>query len=81
MSGRGDVATTGQGATTDRGPRWIRHRPDAAQRGATLRLAIGAGLGVGIAVGAAVLYFSRLFVARERIAPAPRGEEPGGVRS
>jgi hypothetical protein len=53
--------------TTD-GPRWIRHRPDDAERRASLAVAVG----VGLAVGATVLYLTRLFVARERIEPAPR---------
>jgi hypothetical protein len=53
--------------TTD-GPRWIRHRPNDAQRRASLAVAVG----VGLAVGATVLYLTRLFVAREQIGPAPR---------
>ena len=52
----------------DDGPRWVRHRPDHAQRRATLVVAVG----VGVAVGATVLYLTRLFAARERIEPAPR---------
>ena len=53
--------------TSADGPRWIRHRPDDAQRRATLLMAAG----VGLAVGATVLYLTRLFVARERIEPLP----------
>ena len=70
-------------STAGDGPRWIRHRPDAAQRRTTLALAVG----VGVAVGATVLYLSRLFVARERLtpleptAPAPRDARlPAGRR-
>lgn len=51
-------------------PRWIRHRPDARES----RAALVAGVAVGVAVGATVLYFARLFLAREPIAPAPVGE-------
>jgi hypothetical protein len=50
------------------GPRWIRHRPDGAQRRASLALAVGAGM----AVGATVLYLARLFIAREPLHRAPR---------
>jgi hypothetical protein len=50
------------------GPRWIRHRPDDAQRRASLALAVG----VGMAVGATVLYFARLFMAREPLHRASR---------
>ena len=59
------------------GPRWIRHRPDAGQRRATLALAAG----VGAVVGAAVLYLSRLVVAREPITPAPRSPSPSAPRA
>jgi hypothetical protein len=53
------------------GPRWIRHRPDAAERRASLAFALGAG----IAVGAAVFYLARLFMARE---PLHRVSRAGG---
>jgi hypothetical protein len=58
--------------TSGEGPRWIRHRPAAAQRRASLVVAVG----VGVAVGATVLYLTRLFAARERLEPAPRTASP-----
>ena len=54
--------------TSSDGPRWIRHRPDSAERRASLVVAVG----VGVAVGATVLYLTRLFMAREPLMRAPR---------
>jgi hypothetical protein len=55
-------------------PQWIRHRPSAKENFA----ALGAGLGVGLVLGGAVFYLARLFIAREPIAPTPRGSERSG---
>jgi hypothetical protein len=55
-------------------PRWIRHRPDAAQRRASAGIALGVALGVGVAAGLTTLYLTRLLIARERITPLTRGE-------
>ena len=53
------------------GPRWIRHRPDRAERRASLVLALGAG----VVVGATVLYLARLFMPREPLHRSSRTDE------
>lgn len=80
------MSRSGVRPATDEGPRWIRRRPDEAQRRRTLGMALGAGLAVGTVVGVTVLYLSRILVPRERLEPAPRaprapssGREDGGA--